>query len=60
MNPLTKATYDRTITLTLKLKNIFCRTFNVGINPVNITVQSFTYTCTTYRNAKGVYFASWR
>lgn len=116
MNPLTKATYDRTITSTLKLKNIFGGTvvtlkavgvfrtngstskpidaygthsaivwnvttkkavkgssaynayvrntftgkFNIGIDPVNMTVQSFTYTCTTYCNAKGVYSASWR
>lgn len=116
MNPLAKATYDRTITSTLKLKNIFGGTvvtlkavgvfrtngstskpidaygthsaivwnvttkkavkgssaynayvrntftgkFNIGIDPVNMTVQSFTYTCTTYCNAKGVYSASWR
>lgn len=116
MNPLTKATNDRTITATLKLKNIFGGTvvtltavgvfrtngstskpidaygthsaivwnvtakkavkgssaynayvrntftgkFNIGIDPVNMTVQSFTYTCTTYCNAKGVYSASWR
>ena len=115
-NPSAKATYDRTITSTLKLKNIFGGTvvtlkavgvfrtngstskpidaygthsalvwnvttkkavkgssaynayvrntfsgkFNIGIDPVNMTIQSFTYTCTTYCNAKGVYSASWR
>ena len=44
-----------------------CKTFDVGedgfigeILVVNMTVQSFTYTCTTYCNAKGVYSASWR
>ena len=42
-----------------KLINIVGK-FNIGIDPVNMTVQSFTYTCTTYCNAKGVYSASWR
>lgn len=116
LNPLNRATYDRTIISTLKIKNIlggtvvtlnavgvfrtngstskpidaygthsamvwnvtskkavkgssaynayvrntFTGKFNIGIDPVNMTVQSFTYTCTTYCNAEGVYSVSWR
>lgn len=38
----------------------FSGKFNVEISPVNMTIQSFSYSCTIYCNAKGKYSASWR
>lgn len=42
------------------VRNTFSGKFNIGIDAVHVTVQSFTYACTTYCNAKGVYTASWK
>lgn len=115
-NPFMRATYNRTITSILKLKNIYGRTvvtlksvgvfrtngstskpidaygshsamvwnitnkssvkggtaynsyvrntftgkFNIGIDPVSMTVQTFSYSNTIYCNTKGSYSSSWR
>lgn len=42
------------------VRNSFSGKFNIGISPVNMTVQSFSYVCTIHCNAAGKYSASWR
>lgn len=42
------------------VRNTFTGKLNVGIDPVHMTVQSFTYACTIHCNAKGVYKTSWK
>jgi len=40
-------------------KNSFSGELNIGIDPVDMTIQSFAKTCKIYCNAVGTYSASW-
>lgn len=41
------------------VKNSFSGELNIGIDPVDMTIQSFGTTCKIYCNAQGTYSASW-
>lgn len=41
------------------IRNNFSGQFNLGIDPVSITIQSFSYSCTIYCNANGSYSVDW-
>lgn len=42
-----------------RVRNSFSGELNIGIDPVSMTIQSFSYTCTIYCNAVGTYSSSW-
>lgn len=42
-----------------RVRNSFSGELNIGIDPVSMTIQSFSYTCTIYCNAVGTYSTSW-
>lgn len=41
------------------VRNGFSGEFNIGIDPVSMTIQSFSYSCKIYCNAVGTYSATW-
>lgn len=41
------------------VRNGFSGEFNIGIDPVSMTIQSFSYSCKIYCNAAGKYSATW-
>lgn len=41
------------------VRNGFSGEFNIGIDPVSMTIQSFSYNCKIYCNAVGTYSATW-
>ncbi len=42
------------------VRNSFSGKLRVGIDPVNMTIQSFSYNCTIKCNAVGTYSSSWQ
>lgn len=41
------------------VRNSFSGEFNIGIDFINMTIQTFNYTCKIYCNAAGKYSATW-
>lgn len=41
------------------VRNNFSGQFDLGIDPVSVTIQSFSYSCTIYCNANGSYSVNW-
>lgn len=41
------------------VRNSFSGEFNIGIDPVSMTIKSFNYACKIYCNANGQYSANW-
>lgn len=41
------------------VRNNFSGQFDLGIDPVSVTIQSFSYSCTIYCNANGFYSVNW-
>lgn len=41
------------------VRNGFSGEFNIGIDPVSMTIQTFSYSCKIYCNAVGTYSVTW-
>jgi len=58
-NVSTKKSVKGGATYNAYVRNSFSGKFNIGIDAISMTIQSFSYSCTIYCNAKGTYSSSW-